>query len=118
MFIITDTQEAPRTLLLDSSSSMESLCSTGSATSTSNFSKGSTPPTSPNYKKKSFFNPAEVEKMATAGKLGQVRRVPNDTFIVFTLLISFRNKLHCTNIVCYLWIMKCCKHFNLAYQYM
>ena len=46
-------------LLLDSSSSMESLASNGSATSTSNFSKGSSPPTSPSPKKK-FFSTAEV----------------------------------------------------------
>ena len=64
-----DTQDAPRTLLLDSSSSMESLCSSGSATSTSNFSKGSSPPGSPTGGRRRFFNPAEVDKLPSAGKV-------------------------------------------------
>ncbi len=68
MFVV-DTQEAPRTLLLDSSSSMESLCSSGSATSTSNFSKGSSPPGSPSARRKSFFNPAEVDRLPSAAKV-------------------------------------------------
>ncbi|KAH3876722.1 tetratricopeptide repeat protein 28-like isoform X2 [Dreissena polymorpha] len=61
---VFDTQEAPRSLNIDSSSSLESLSSSHSgSTSTSNFSKGSTPPLSPRGKKKSLFNPAEMEKM-------------------------------------------------------
>ncbi|XP_053375846.1 tetratricopeptide repeat protein 28-like isoform X2 [Mercenaria mercenaria] len=61
---VFDTQEAPCSLNLDSSSSLESLSSSHSgSTSTSNFSKGSTPPISPRGKKKSLFNPAEMEKM-------------------------------------------------------
>ncbi|XP_074640463.1 tetratricopeptide repeat protein 28-like isoform X2 [Tubulanus polymorphus] len=64
-----DTQDAPR-ILLESASSMESLASShsGSATSTSNFSNGSSgTPLSPNSdKKRSIFNPAEVEKMKSA----------------------------------------------------
>ena len=70
---VSDTQEAPRTLFLDSSSSMESLYSSDSATSTSNFSKGSSPPTSPTSRKKSFFNPAEVEKLPSASRAHQVK---------------------------------------------
>lgn len=60
-----DTQEAPKSLSVDSSSSLESLSSSHSgSTSTSNFSKGSTPPLSPRgSRKKSLFNPAEMEKM-------------------------------------------------------
>ena len=70
IFYPADTQDAPRTLFLDSSSSMESLCSSGSATSTSNFSKGSSPPGSPTgSRKKSFFNPAEVDKLPSAAKV-------------------------------------------------
>ncbi|WAR03805.1 TTC28-like protein [Mya arenaria] len=61
---VFDTQEAPRSLNVDSSSSLESLSSSHSgSTSTSTFSKGSTPPLSPRGKKKSLFNPAEMEKM-------------------------------------------------------
>lgn len=69
MFILVgfflDTQEAPKSLSVDSSSSLESLSSSHSgSTSTSNFSKGSTPPLSPRgSRKKSLFNPAEMEKM-------------------------------------------------------
>ncbi|KAI8783209.1 tetratricopeptide repeat protein 28, partial [Biomphalaria glabrata] len=62
---VFDTQEAPHTLHLDSSSSMESLSSNQSAPSSSTFSKSSvTPPLSPYSKgKRSLFNPAEMEKV-------------------------------------------------------
>ncbi|XP_076108116.1 uncharacterized protein LOC143076268 isoform X2 [Mytilus galloprovincialis] len=68
---VFDTQEAPRSLTMDSSSSLESLSSSHSgSTSTSNFSKGSTPPISPRCgKKKSLFNPAEMEKMRMMTKM-------------------------------------------------
>ncbi|KAK3084673.1 hypothetical protein FSP39_017245 [Pinctada imbricata] len=68
---VFDTQEAPRSLSIDSSSSLESLSSSHSgSTSTSNFSKGSTPPLSPRAaRKKSLFNPAEMEKMRIANKM-------------------------------------------------
>ncbi|RUS73651.1 hypothetical protein EGW08_018583, partial [Elysia chlorotica] len=83
---VFDTQEAPRTLHLDTSSSMESLTSTQSGPSSSTFSKSSaTPPTSPmargvigggafpaggganavsaQSQKRSLFNPAEMESL-------------------------------------------------------
>jgi hypothetical protein len=67
---VFDTQAAPRTLFLDSCSSMESLASTESASTTSNFSKTSSPCTSPtdglNFKRRSYFNPAEVDKLPSA----------------------------------------------------
>ncbi|CAL1529180.1 unnamed protein product [Lymnaea stagnalis] len=65
---VFDTQEAPRTLHLDSSSSMESLSSSQSGPSSSTFSKSSvTPPLSPHSRgKRSIFNPAEMEKVKTA----------------------------------------------------
>ncbi|OWF55333.1 Tetratricopeptide repeat protein 28 [Mizuhopecten yessoensis] len=68
---VFDTQEAPKSLSVDSSSSLESLSSSHSgSTSTSNFSKGSTPPISPRgSRKKSLFNPAEMEKMRIMNKM-------------------------------------------------
>ncbi|XP_059144707.1 tetratricopeptide repeat protein 28-like [Physella acuta] len=62
---VFDTQDAPRTLHLDTSSSMESLSSNQSAPSSSTFSKSSaTPPLSPHGRsKRSLFNPAEMEKV-------------------------------------------------------
>ncbi|XP_033748780.1 tetratricopeptide repeat protein 28-like isoform X2 [Pecten maximus] len=68
---VFDTQEAPKSLSVDSSSSLESLSSSHSgSTSTSNFSKGSTPPISPrSSRKKSLFNPAEMEKMRMMNKM-------------------------------------------------
>ncbi|GAB1599212.1 tetratricopeptide repeat protein 28-like isoform X1 [Argonauta hians] len=64
---VFDTQEAPKSLALDSSSSLESLSSSHSSNNTttsasllSNFA--GTPPLSPRTKKKSLFNPAEMEK--------------------------------------------------------
>ncbi|XP_048757568.2 tetratricopeptide repeat protein 28-like isoform X3 [Ostrea edulis] len=68
---VFDTQEAPKSLSVDSSSSLESLSSSHSgSTSTSNFSKGSTPPLSPrSSRKKSLFNPAEMEKMRIMNKM-------------------------------------------------
>ncbi|CAI9715780.1 repeat 28 [Octopus vulgaris] len=64
---VFDTQEAPKSLALDSSSSLESLSSSHSSNTTttsasilSNFA--GTPPLSPRMKKKSLFNPAEMEK--------------------------------------------------------
>ncbi|XP_012934698.1 tetratricopeptide repeat protein 28 [Aplysia californica] len=66
---VFDTQEAPRSLHLDTSSSMESLSSTQSGgPSSSSFSKSSvTPPTSPHSRgKRSLFNPAEMEKVKNA----------------------------------------------------
>ncbi|XP_061166629.1 tetratricopeptide repeat protein 28-like [Saccostrea echinata] len=68
---VFDTQEAPKSLSVDSSSSLESLSSSHSgSTSTSNFSKGSTPPLSPRgSRKKSLFNPAEMEKMRMMTKM-------------------------------------------------
>ncbi|CAH1801728.1 unnamed protein product, partial [Owenia fusiformis] len=71
---VFDTQEAPRALTLDSSSSMESLTSSGTGTSTSNFSKGSSPPGSP-YARKRVFNPNDVDyrmsHMKQAGFVGR-----------------------------------------------
>lgn len=65
---VFDTQEAPKSLALDSSSSLESLSSSHSSntttTSASTLSNlAGTPPLSPRAKKKSLFNPAEMEKM-------------------------------------------------------
>ncbi|XP_064620053.1 tetratricopeptide repeat protein 28-like isoform X2 [Lineus longissimus] len=89
LLAVFDTQEAPRMLSMGSSSSMDSLASSrsGSATSTSNFSKGSTPPLSPHHQKKSIFNPAEVEKFRARGhnlhqppvsrKSGRSKHAPN-----------------------------------------
>ncbi|KAH9502425.1 Tetratricopeptide repeat protein 28 [Bulinus truncatus] len=67
---VFDTQEAPHSLHLDSSSSMESLSSTQSAPSSSTFSKSSvTPPLSPYSKgKRSLFNPAEMEKVKNSNR--------------------------------------------------
>ena len=70
--LLTDTQQVPRSLQLDNSSSMESLVSSGSNTSTSAFSKGSSPSVSSGHHR-SFFNPAEVDRLPSANILNKVR---------------------------------------------
>ncbi|KAK3597208.1 hypothetical protein CHS0354_003712 [Potamilus streckersoni] len=69
---VFDMMEAPRILSQDSSSSLESLSSSHSgscSTSTSNLSRGSTPQMSPRGRKKSLFNPAEMEKIRSSNRL-------------------------------------------------
>ncbi|KAL3858484.1 hypothetical protein ACJMK2_013073, partial [Sinanodonta woodiana] len=74
---VFDMMEAPRILSQDSSSSLESLSSSHSgscSTSTSNLSRGSTPQMSPRGRKKSLFNPAEMEKIRSSNRLNLMTR--------------------------------------------
>ena len=87
IYFLSDTQEAPRSLHLDTSSSMESLSSTQSGgPSSSSFSKSSvTPPTSPHSRgKRSLFNPAEMERVKNAHRNALMMQV---TLIGFMMII-------------------------------
>lgn len=66
--LFLDVQDAPR-VLLESSSSMESLVSTSESVTSPVSNLGSSPPVSPYAAaKKSYFNPAEVDKLPSAMK--------------------------------------------------
>lgn len=88
---VFNTQDAPRTLSLDSSSSLESLssCQSGSTPSTASLSSPVPGTVSPQGRgKRSLFNPAEMERMRSSSS--RYTQQPMDTSAVSEHRLEFQ----------------------------